>query len=532
MKIVEGRLIQEPVILRNEDFRDRSLFSKLPIEIISAISLRLQKQDIINFRRTCRKVDVGCRNNVTSISVSSPKKAADLSKVDYRLYENLKKIKFDISLTWIIHVPDERKIQIYAKDRILWDNSTIISSRIFKRLEAVEFNYPYFEEYHLNMVATQLPLIKSLVLKSAKLENLLIHYSGGFSNLNKLGLKNCVISNESAIRLFQSMTKLIYLAVINCNKFSGKGLETVALDGLKAVILNLKHTALSQDKRSIVEFFFRSPLLEVIEVTSVRAFSNSTCDNFSKALPSSPLLNLKAVHFKYFDLNSECLGKMLSKTAKLKQLKVINTFAQPTDFHDFLIKWPDLVTLELGCSNLTDESFRSLVSSSKSLNKLTILSCENLTCSAFPNSILNTVVDLTLANLGGLGNGDLSALLNQLVHLQNLMIVNMPNITEIAKAPKLQSLKKLQLIKARSFTVEMIWKLLENSQHLEMLDFISTPISFALICKILEKFPHLKTLRLRDTSISQEQYNLLKMPSSTEGSAIGVNYQCQIFWAP
>ena len=67
---VNNSPIQSFCFQQNRIVHDQSHFTNLPIEIISKVMSKLQKTDIANVRRTCRKLDQVSRCNLETVNIS------------------------------------------------------------------------------------------------------------------------------------------------------------------------------------------------------------------------------------------------------------------------------------------------------------------------------------------------------------------------------------------------------------------------------------------------------------------------------
>ena len=523
MKIAKSTSSQNRTFLEGEVFEDQSCFAKLPIEIISSISLKLQGSDSIHFRSTCKRVDLACRDSVTSVTIASANSAGFFCDANYKRYSNLGEICINATPSFELKdLVGEYFSREITSQRHLWDQS-ILSAANFKFLKHIGIDYPYFEEPHLILLANEMPFLKRLALKNVGLGSLESDFTGKFKKLKMLTFLSSKLSDQSASKLLKAMTELDFLRIGQCKALNGKGLETISLKKLSQFRLNLHRDSFTVDSTPVVEFLFRSPLLESIEISSPNLRYSSKNSPISVSIP--PLYYLKTLILDSFHMKSCHLKKILISSTKIEYFKLKHIALESLSLSNCDLNWPNFHTLDLANSDIEDANFLALIHSSNSLKKVSVQSCKRLTDCALSDPKMRSVNTLILRNLSEIGNGGFNQLISQLKKIE-VLALDMPQISELSSTPDLVNLRWLGI--HRSLTENAIGKLLTNSRHLETLFVNSAPISFSLMAKIFKKCPHLKSVRLINTPISQEQLNSLKGWLLVESLANETPSQCAI----
>ena len=272
-------------------------------------------------------------------------------------------------------------------------------------------------------------------------------------------------------------------------------------------------------------FLFRSPLLEKIEITT----PNWNCQNINSTstVAHSNLQNLKLLKLNSFHVKSDYLERMLTGSKKIEHLEIKDISLGSLHLSSSNLDWPKLQRLVLRNTGIGEANFKSFLQSSVSLNLLSLYH-EKITDGMLSGLRLRSIDILSLGNLTEISNRGLNQFINQLTNIEALKLYRMPQISQITNHSVLSKSKRVQI--EHSLNENAIRTLLEKCTCLDFLWVNSIPISVTYIGKVIEKNPHLKMVTLKNTSITKEQMDKLKVWFELHNMIRGTKSQCIFTW--
>ena len=340
----------------------------------------------------------------------------------------------------------------------------------FKSLRSIRIDYYKIEEPLFALLASEMPFIEELNLRHAHLGVLTMDYTGKFKELKKFELVDSKIHDIGLCKLLKAMSNLSTLTICKCQDIGWySDWKKISLKKLKNFILVFERQSISADNALILEFLFRSSLLEKIVI--IDSFGSYPVENANITAALPKLQNLKILYLTSFQMRSYYLEKMLIDSTKIEDLEVRNISLATLSPSDNNLKWPNLQRLTLQNTGIQDTAFQSLIRSSKSLSLLKIDN-EKITDHALSDLGLRSIVDLQLSNLTEISNEGLNLFFRQLTKVESLSL-SLIQIYELSNHSGLLDLRRVSI--SHSLTENAIWTLLKETSRLEYLNFISAP---------------------------------------------------------